>query len=336
MSKPTIWGIHAGKTGDAHSLFLNKNVVAIGWTEMPDLAAIPPNRDAFKAVVTKHYPNVKSGAIPNYTGQLFRFVHEMKQDDLVVYPSKTDRIIHIGQITGGYVYRKSDNGYPHQRSVNWLKAIPRVKFSQGALYEIGAAMSFFQIKNYADDFRAALEGKQSQVPIKDDATVPLIKSDVEETTKDFIIKALAQELKGHPFAEFVGHLLNTMGYRTRVSPEGVDGGVDIIAHKDELGFEPPIIKVQVKSGEATSIGDPVVAALYGKVNANEYGLFVTLGTYTNPAKQFAKGRANLRLIDGDDLVDLIFTHYEQFDSRYRGVLPLKRVYVPDPDESGEE
>jgi restriction system protein len=83
-------------------------------------------------------------------------------------------------------------------------------------------------------------------------------------------------------------------------------------------------------------GDPVVAALYGKVDPKEFGLFVTLGTYSNPARQFARGKANLRLIDGDELVGLILTHYEQFDSRYKGVLPLKRVYVPDPDESGEE
>jgi restriction system protein len=161
-------------------------------------------------------------------------------------------------------------------------------------------MSLFQIKNYADEFRAALDGKEPAVPVKEDPTVPLVQSDIEETTRDFIIKALAQELKGHPFADFVAHLLNTMGYRTRVSPEGADGGVDIIAHKDELGFEPPIIKVQVKSGEASSIGDPVVAALYGKVDPKEFGLFVTLGTYSNPAKQFARGKANLRLIDGDE------------------------------------
>ena len=35
-------------------------------------------------------------------------------------------------------------------------------------------------------------------------------------------------------ADFVAHLLNKMGYRTRVSPEGTDGGVAIIAHKDGL------------------------------------------------------------------------------------------------------
>jgi restriction system protein len=335
MSTPTIWGIHAGKTGDAHSLFLQKNVVAVGWTAVGDLSVISPNREAFKAAVAKAYPTAKPGAIPNNAGQLFRFVHEMKQGDLVVYPSKADRTINIGKVTGDYHYDPQGSGYPNLRSVQWLKAVPRLKFSQGALYEIGSAMSLFQVKNYADEFRAALEGKQAAVPVKEDPTVPLVQSDIEETTRDFIIKALAQELKGHPFADFVAHLLNTMGYRTRVSPEGTDGGVDIIAHKDELGFEPPIIKVQVKSGEASSIGDPVVAALYGKVDPKEFGLFVTLGTYSNPAKQFARGKANLRLIDGDELVDLILMHYEQFDSRYKGVLPLKRVYVPDPDETEE-
>jgi hypothetical protein len=59
----TIWGIHAGKTGDAHSLFLNKNVVAVGWTAMGDLSAIPGTREAFKAAVAKTYPNRKTMTI---------------------------------------------------------------------------------------------------------------------------------------------------------------------------------------------------------------------------------------------------------------------------------
>jgi restriction system protein len=303
---------------------------------MGDLSAIPASRDAFRAAYAKAYPDAKPGGIPTISGEPFRFVREMKQGDLVVYPSKSDRIIHIGQVTGDYAYDSKNGGYPNLRPVKWLKALPRLKFSQGALYETGSALTFFQIKTYADEFRDALEGKEPTVPVKEDPTVPLVQSDIEETTRDFIIKALAQELKGHPFADFVGHLLNTMGYRTRVSPEGPDGGVDIIAHKDELGFEPPIIKVQVKSSETGSVGDPVVAALYGKVDPKEFGLFVTLGTYSNPAKQFARGKANLRLIDGYELVDLILTHYDQFDSRYKGVLPLKRVFVPDPDEGGEE
>jgi restriction system protein len=43
----------------------------------------------------------------------------------------------------------------------------------------------------------------------------------------------------------------------------------------------------------------------------------------------------LRLIDGTELVELALKHYEQFDSRYKGLLPLKRVFVPEPVEDDE-
>lgn len=159
-------------------------------------------------------------------------------------------------------------------------------------------------------------------------------ADIKQTTHDFILKRLAQELKGHPFAQFVAQLLAAMGYRTRVSPEGPDGGIDIIAHKDELGFEPPIIKVQVKSGEG-NVGSPEVQALYGTVESREHGLLVTLGSFTAVARGFARNKSNLRLIDGDELVDLILQHYEELDSRYKGLIPLKRVYVPEALEESE-
>jgi restriction system protein len=327
-TEPNFWGIHAGKTGDADELFLNKNCVALGWHEIGDLSLLAPDREAFKAKVAATYPGIKAGAIPNNAGQLFRFVHEMKVGDGVAYPSKRDRKIHLGRVESVYRYEPTNHQrYPQIRSVKWVKAVPRTQFSQGALYEIGSAMSFFQLKNYADEFRAAVEGKvQSPLPVSQDETVAAVAGDIEETTRDFVLKRLAQELKGHPFANFVAHLLGTMGYRTRVSPEGPDGGI---------GFEPPIIKVQVKSSDG-SIGDPAVSALYGKVDTSEYGLLVTLGTFTSQARSFAKSKSNLRLIDGDELIQLVFEHYDQFDSRYKGLIPLRRVYVPEAIDGSDE
>lgn len=334
-SEPTIWGIHAGKTGDAETLFLKRNFIALGWDKVGDLSLLAPNRDAFKARLLQVWPDAKPGAIANSAGQLFRFVHEMKESDLVAYPSKLDRHIHLGRVEGPYRYDAAlEDSYPHLRPVKWHRAITRTHFSQGALYEIGSAMSLFTIKNYAEEFRVALTGKAAAVPEDEDDTVGKVAKDIEETTRDFILKLLARELKGHPFAEFVGHLLNTMGYRTRVAPPGPDGGVDIVAHKDELGFEPPIIKVQVKSNEG-NIGQPIVAGLYGNVSSGEHALIVTLGTFTAQARTFERSKSNLRLIDGEELVALVLEHYDQFDSRYKGLLPMKRVYVPAPIDDAE-
>jgi len=331
----TVWGIHAGRTGDAYTLFLKKNVVAIGWNKIGDLSQIKADREAFKAKLSEAYPDKKPGAFPLTAGQLYRFVYVMKVGDVVVYPSKHDRQIHIGKVEGPYQYNPSlEAGYPNQRPVKWLNTLPRTQFTQGALYEIGCASSLFHVKTYADEFLAVMEGKVTPPPVAEDETVAYVAEDIEQTTRDFILKQLAQELKGHPLAHFVAHLLEAMGYRTRVSPEGPDAGVDIIAHKDELGFEPPIVKVQVKASEG-SVGDPVVSALYGKVSQAEFGLLVTLGTFTNQALSFARNKSNLRLIDGDELVDLILQHYEQFDSRYKGLFPLKRVYIPEALEEAE-
>jgi len=325
----TLWGIHAGRTGDAESLFLEKRVIALGWESIGDLKAVGPSREAFKAYYLAKYPDVKPASVPASAGQLFRFVHEIKIGDLVAFPAKRSRTVHLGRITGEYKHVPTDS-YPQQRTVEWLREVPRTNFSQGALYEIGSALSLFTVKTYADEFLSALESKSASKPIPaiEDQTVAEVSHDVEETTSDFILKVLAQETKGHPFADFVGNLLQTMGYRTRVSPPGIDGGIDIVAHKDELGFEPPIIKVQVKSSVG-SIGDPVISQLYGKVAPTEFGLFVTLGTFTSQAIQFSRAKSNLRLIDGDALVQLILEHYEQLDSKYKGLIPLRRVYIPE-------
>jgi len=329
-SDKLIWGIHGGKTGDADKLFLEKRFVALGWDEVGNLSDIKPDRESFKEKVAKSYPKFKLGKIANNGGQLYRFVHEMKTSDLVVYPSKRDRQVHIGEIISEYKYDPSfEKSYPNLRQVKWIKSLPRTSFTQGALYELGAALSFFQIKNYADEFLAKLErniGIEKE-PLVEDETVSLIAEDIEETTKDFILKKLAQELKGHPFSHFVGNLLETMGYRTRISEEGPDGGIDIIAHKDELGFEPPIIKVQVKSSEG-KIGRPDVSALIGTLDKGEFGLIVTLGYFAPQAKDFVRNKSNVRLIDGDELIKLILFHYEDLDSRYKGLISLKKVYIP--------
>jgi restriction system protein len=327
MPEETIWGIHAGKGGAVEDLFLRRSVIAIGWPKMGDLSQWS-DRAAYKTAFAEAYPGEKPGAIPTKAGQLYRFVQEMELDDLVVCPLKLAREVRIGKTVGEYQYLPDVNArYPNMRKVEWLKSVPRTSFSQGALYEMGSALTLFQISSHADEVYAILEGREVE-PVDEEEDIAELTSDIEDQTRDYVLKQLARRLKGHPFEDFVAHLLEKMGYKTRVSAVGTDHGIDIIAHRDELGFEPPLVKVQVKSSEG-SVGEPAVSALYGKVGEKEFGLLVTLGSLTKQATDFAFSKGNLRLIDGDELVDLIFEHYEELDPRYQGMIPLKRVYVPE-------
>lgn len=322
-----VWGIHTQND----SLFLNKDLIAIGWRDFGDLSKVEESRDAFKAHYIEAYPDAKKGQIANGAGMLYRFLHEVQIGDYVVFPSKTDRKINIGTIDGDYYFEDSDGEYVQRRKVKWLKHIPRLNFSQGALYEVGSAMSFFSVKNYADEFLSALDKDFKKSVTSDDAedeSVGATAEDIVESTKDFILKELSRQLKGYDLEAFVADLFRAMGYRTTVSPQGGDSGIDITAYKDEL---PPRILVQVKSQDS-DIKETTIQALKGAMREGDYGLFVTLSNYTKNAQKYLDSTPIIRGINGTELVDLILKYYEDLSEKYRKMIPLKMVYIPVPKD----
>ena len=321
-----IWGIHT--TDEA--LFLHDNIIAIGWKEFGDCSKLEPTREAYKNHYIASYPNGKKGAVATSAGMLYRFVHEMKAGDYVVFPSKSDRKINIGLVESDFIYNPTADLYVQQRKVKWLKHLPRTAFSQGALYELGSAMSFFLIKNYADEYLQALDKgfKPAAAMNEPDETVASTAEDIIESTRDFILKELSKKLKGYALEEFVADLLRAMGYRCTVSPQGGDSGIYITAYKDEL---PPRILVQVKSQDS-DIKETTIQSLKGAMREGDYGLFVTLSNYTKNAKKYLENTPIIRGINGTELVDLILKYYDQLGDKYRKMIPLKMVYIPVPED----
>jgi len=128
-------------------------------------------------------------------------------------------------------------------------------------------------------------------------------------SRDFVIDAL-RRMDAHRFEHFVAGLLQAIGYRASATVASGDGGIDVIASRDPLAIEPPIIKVQCKR-TVNAVGGPDVQKLAGTLahGGSELGLFVTLGNYSADARHIERTRQNLRLIKGTQLVDLIFEYY---------------------------
>ena len=326
-----IWGIH---TKD-DNMFLQKSVIAIGWKDMGDLSKIEASREAFKEHYMQVYPDAKKGSVANGAGMLYRFAHEVQVGDYVVYPSKIDRMINLGTVESEYIYDGDAVEYVQQHKVKWLKHLPRTAFSQGALYEIGSAISFFSVKNYADEYLAALDKNFKKTAVttdtEEDESVGATAEEIVESTKDFILKELSKNLKGYDLEEFVADLLKAMGYRTKVSPHGGDSGIDIVAYKDEL---PPRIMVQVKSQDG-DIKETTIQSLKGAIREGDYGLFVSMSNYTKNARKYLDNTPIIRAINGTELVDLILKYYEDLSEKYRKMIPLKRVYIPVTKEDAE-
>jgi len=157
-----------------------------------------------------------------------------------------------------------------------------------------------------------------------DETIAATANDIVETTRDFVLKELSKNLKGYALEEFVADLLSAMGYRCKVSAQGGDSGIDIIAYRDEL---PPRILVQVKSQDS-DIKETTIQSLKGAMREGDYGLFIALSGYTKNARKYLDATPIIRGIDGTELVDLILKYYDQLSDKYKKMIPLKMVYIP--------
>ena len=332
-----VWGIHMPEEIGADAV--EKSRVSIGWPDLGDLSKLPADRDAIKEAIFAAYPEKKQGAVPVEAGVIYHFIHEAKPGDFVIYPSKHDRMVNIGKFTDAFEYDEGPEGdryvYPNSRVVGWLGHFPRSDFSQSALYEIGSFLTLFKVRNHAAEFLAKVDPNVSSQQSEDDETTPdddsvssTVTRQAEETAQDFVIKRIHTHLSGHDFEYFIGHLLECMGYTVRVTQKSGDGGVDVVAHNDKLGFEPPIIKVQCKR-TTNQINETQVRELLGTLVEGEYGLFVTLGAYDRKARLSERNLSKLRLIDGEQLFELVVKHYAQLSPRYRTMIPLRQIYVPD-------
>ncbi len=222
-----------------------------------DLAKLQQKAD-LTAAMTERYPDRKPKTIQNWVSQVWPFAHEMMKGDLVVLPLKSQPAIQIAEITGDYHFEPSGpDPYFHWRPVKWIaEAVPRANFGQDLLYTFGAFMAICRVqRNNAEQRIAAMQtngwkpetiqaSTNVAVPVTDEAAED---SDLEELARDQIAQLIAARFKGHGLTRLVEAILNAQGYTTYRSPEGADGGADIIAGAGPLGFGAPRLCVEMKS-----------------------------------------------------------------------------------------
>lgn len=131
----------------------------------------------------------------------------------------------------------------------------------------------------------------------------------------------------YEFQDMVAALLKAMGYYIQsVAPKGKDGGVDVVAYVDPMGAQTPRIKVQVKHRPDAVIGASDIRALLGILRSGDIALFVTSGTYSPDAKNTAaNSREFIRLIDGDEFIEMWQNYYDKMSDDDKNMLPLKRI-----------
>jgi restriction system protein len=150
----------------------------------------------------------------------------------------------------------------------------------------------------------------------------------EKSAEDGLRNFIASK-NPYEFQDMVASLLKAMGHHISfVAAKGKDGGIDIVAYQDPLGIQTPRIKVQVKHYPTNPVGPEAIRSLKGLLNpGEEIGLFVTSGSFSSESQRFAReSNIHIKLIDGDELIELWQKYYHQLSDEDKNMLPLHPIY----------
>ena len=173
----------------------------------------------------------------------------------------------------------------------------------------------------------AIPDNHSDEPAEDTPNVNSISLELLESTAREGLKHFIAAKGAYDFQFLVAALLRAMGYYTPfIAPKGKDGGVDIIAYVDPLGAQTPRMKVQVKHKPDTAVSAGDVRALLGVMREGDIALFVTSGTFSSDARTTASTSPKfIRLIDGDDFIEMWQEYYDKMSDEDKNMLPLRRI-----------
>ncbi|MFC0297476.1 restriction endonuclease [Geobacillus jurassicus] len=323
------WMIRAGDRNELIPLWLEKGIASIGWAQLGN-----PRHFSSKQQLQQKADEVFNEAKPksreSWVNQVWRFSHDIKKGDRVITYSKEKREYIVGTVTEEHRYDPALGHpyYPNIIRVSWENArISRDSLPQAAKNSLGSTLTVFRIDEWGDEFERQL-GKPSSTSVDETSG-----SEEDEIVEDLVGKALmmiqdkVDQLDPWQMQDLVAGLLRAMGYNVQVSPKGPDGGVDVLAYKDAFGFEKPIIKVQVKHRKSAASA-PEIQQLLGANPIDANCLFVSTGGFTSQAEAVAKHNS-VKLIDLEELVNLIVHWYEEMPNDARALLPLQKIYIPE-------
>jgi restriction endonuclease Mrr len=149
----------------------------------------------------------------------------------------------------------------------------------------------------------------------------LLAAEQETVRADLLARLNA--FSGEAFEKFVCEFLRALGFsnpqNTRYHQDGgVDGTVDMEVLHLPVAF-------QAKRWTKT-VGSPDVAEFKGSIGAYERGIYITTSTFSDGAREMAKGRGvPIVLMDGADIVErMIETHLGLI------IRPVNQQIVDDP------
>ena len=339
----SLWLVRAGKSGEYERKFLAEGKVYLTWEALKmNLEKVETN-DKLSEHLSGIYTSQNPNTLRNWSNQIWAFSKSIQKGDWIVLPSKFERTLHFGKVTGSYLYHsQADNPYYHSLEVNWFaQDIPRTAFDQDILNSFGAFLTVCRIsRNNAEERIIALskngwKGSHSTTistgNIPDDSEVMIEPGiiNLEETANDQIAEFIERRFAGHGLTRIIEGILKAKGFTVYRSPEGPDNGVDLLAAPEPYGFGSPRICIQVKSGNVV-VDRPTLDQLVGvmtNVHA-EQGILVSWGGFKQTVKKEERDKFfKVRFWGQKEIIAELLENYSKLNEDLKAEIPLKQVWT---------
>lgn len=300
--------------------FLTNNIIAIGWPCIGDLSQCK-NRDDIKEKILTHYSYSSHQSLGQSAGNIYRFIFDLGDKDYVVVPDGP--IVYIGRVISQYKYDASvdskDEGYPHQREVEWFydkKAIPRNLLTGRVYNSLKGQQTVFT--TYHDDIDDIVKDKKHYFTQQSNF-------DLKVEYLNRLQGGLLRNVNPNTFEDAVCSLYARFfpGLRRLATTNSKSGDTDLLA---ELPGKVNV-RIQVKyfNPERGGVQDWVVDQLADSMETGDHGIIVTSGTISDSTKEKAEAvpEKTISFIDGQEFVEHLFDAIDIMPKEELAIFGLK-------------
>jgi len=292
---------------------LSRNQIFIGWAEAKNLLDGSLSWEEFREIIRSVYyvseTNMRRAG--SASGNMWRFIRDMKENDLVVVPHESE--FYVAQVNGPAIYDSSkvseDSAY--RREVSWLndkKQIPRMIARSALVSRMKTQGTCVYATDIINDIYDSLDKAQLD-------KTPTFHSDLQARLVLETLKEIQSgRIDSYGFEKLIETVLNGLGASdVRIVPRSQDKGADLLATFLLAGALEQVIAIQAKHWQPEPpVSRDVVNQLIRGIEAEsaDLGMVITSGTISDDAYDTAKDYyeekgIKIQLIDGEQFAKLI-------------------------------
>lgn len=297
---------------------LQNDTLIIGWAYAEGLLDDTLEWDEFRQILQDCYYAGEDSLrkAGNAAGHMWRFIREMKKDDLVVVPHGSE--FYVGQVDAEAMYdrTKVEEDTAYRRPIVWLndkKGIPRSTARSALISRMRTQGTCANATDLLDQIQECLDmAKAGKEPsFKEDLQGRLIDQTLDELRSG--------HMDDFGFERFLESLFRGLGaVDTKIVPRRMDKGIDIYATFLVAGAFRQVVGIQAKHWRPDPpVGAEVVRQLVHGIEEGQeavtLGMVVTSGTFSDDADLEAQEYRErtgipIELVDGRQLGRLIVEH----------------------------